>query len=97
MTDGHQPAGRVNLRIMGRVQGVGFRFSAMDEARRLGLSGWVRNAHDGSVEIVAEGEPAALRQLVTWCHTGPRGAQVVDVEQQWLPYSGEFDHFRIEH
>jgi acylphosphatase len=91
----HKQRARLSLRIKGRVQGVGFRFAAVDEARRLGLTGWVRNTHDGDVAIVAEGNAEALGRLATWCHTGPRGALVVDVEQQWLSYSGEFESFQI--
>lgn len=90
----HQPA-RVRLRITGRVQGVGFRYSALDEARRLGVTGWVRNTHDGAVELAAEGEREQLQRLVTWCHVGPRGALVTDVEERWLEYCGEFTDFRI--
>lgn len=93
-----QPAeerARLWLRIKGRVQGVGFRYSAIDEARRLGLSGWVRNLPDGDVELVAEGRNRALRRLAAWGHVGPPGALVTEVAEEWLPYSGEFDSFRI--
>jgi acylphosphatase len=93
-----QPAeerARIWLRIKGRVQGVGFRYSAVDEARRLGLSGWVRNLPDGDVELVAEGPKGTLQRLATWAHIGPLGALVTDVEEKWLPYAGEFDTFRI--
>ena len=86
---------RVALLIRGRVQGVGFRYSALDEAARLGLTGWVRNTRDGNVELVAEGTKERLLRLITWSHAGPRGALVTDVEQHWLPYVGEFDSFRI--
>jgi acylphosphatase len=86
---------RVALRIKGRVQGVGFRYSALDEAARAGLTGWVRNTPDGDVELVAEGPRASLERLLAWSHHGPRGALVTHVEQRWLPYSGEFDAFRI--
>jgi acylphosphatase len=86
---------RIALIIKGRVQGVGFRYSAMDEAVRLGLTGWVRNTHDGHVELVAEGARDQLHRLVAWSHAGPRGALVTDVEQRWFPYSAEFDGFRI--
>src|SRR5215470_8625610 len=86
---------RVHLRVRGRVQGVGYRFSALEEARRLGLTGWVRNTRDGHVELMAEGAESQLRRLVAWCHVGPRGALVVDVDERWLRYSGEFDAFRI--
>lgn len=95
MSESRAQQARVAVRITGRVQGVGFRFSALDEARSLGLTGWVRNANDGGVELVAEGDADCLRRLVTWCHRGPRGALVTDVEQEWLTYSGEFDGFQI--
>jgi acylphosphatase len=88
---------RLWLRIKGRVQGVGFRFSAVDEARRLALTGWVRNTSDGKVELVAEGPKEGLQRLATWCHVGPRGAQVTDVEEKWPPYTGEFDVFGLRH
>ncbi len=90
-------AKRVHLRITGRVQGVGFRYSALAEARRLGVRGWVRNAQDGAVELLAEGDEPYLRRLATWCHAGPPGALVHDVEQHWLPATGEFDDFSIRH
>ena len=93
----HEPAqarARLSLRIKGRVQGVGFRYSAVDEALRLGITGWVRNTPDGDVELVAEGGKEALRRLAAWGHVGPPGALVTEVEESWLPYSGEFDSFR---
>ena len=86
---------RVRLRITGRVQGVGFRYSAGAEARRLGVRGWVRNTPDGAVELLAEGDEPSLRRLVSWCYAGPPGSQVTDVEQDWLAASGEFTDFRI--
>ena len=86
---------RVWLRITGRVQGVGFRYSALDEARRLAVTGWVRNTHDGAVELLAEGDRDRLQRLVTWCHVGPRGALVTAVEERWLEHRGEFADFRI--
>ncbi len=88
-------AQRVHLRICGRVQGVGFRYAAVDEARRLGLTGWVRNTPDGRVEIVAEGPEERLRRFIAWCHGGPPGAFVAGVEEQWGPGTGEFGDFRI--
>lgn len=72
---------RVHLRVRGRVQGVFFRGSAQAEAARLGLRGWVRNRSDGSVELVAEGEAAAMEGLLDWCRRGPSGAQVTGVEE----------------
>lgn len=66
--------------IRGLVQGVFFRASCEQEARRAGVAGWVRNRTDGSVEAVFEGPAAAVRQLVDWCHDGPPRAKVEAVE-----------------
>ncbi|MDR2186250.1 MAG: acylphosphatase [Treponema sp.] len=65
--------------IRGRVQGVGFRYSAYHEARRLGLSGWVRNTPEGEVELWAEGSGERLNALLRWLHRGPPGARVESV------------------
>jgi len=67
---------RVLVLVKGRVHGVGFRYSTVREARRLGVRGWVRNVADGTVEITAEGDETALRELVAWCASGPPGARV---------------------
>ncbi|GIG25103.1 acylphosphatase [Cellulomonas denverensis] len=62
--------------VEGRVQGVGFRWSAAREAERLGLSGWVANRDDGTVEAVIEGDEPAGRAMLDWLRHGPRGAHV---------------------
>ena len=64
------------LIVEGRVQGVGYRWWVTGEARGLGLDGWVRNRHDGTVELLAIGEPEALDRLAQACAIGPRGAKV---------------------
>lgn len=87
---------RVSLRIRGKVQGVFFRESTRLEATRLGLTGWVRNRDDGSVEAVAEGEPAALEEFIRWCHRGPQAARVTDVERTESEPTGEFRAFTVE-
>jgi acylphosphatase len=69
-----------HLRISGHVQGVGFRYSMQREAARLGLTGWVRNRRDGSVEALAQGNDAAVAALTAWARRGPAGARVADVK-----------------
>jgi acylphosphatase len=71
---------RVRARISGRVQGVFFRTSCAERAEALGLSGWVRNASDGAVEVVFEGEDAGVEAMLAWCRKGPPNAQVDGVE-----------------
>ena len=68
------------LTVRGRVQGVFFRDSVRREAQRLGVAGWAANLPDGSVEVVLEGPPCAVRELVSYCERGPRRAEVTDVE-----------------
>jgi acylphosphatase len=68
--------------VRGRVQGVGFRWFVRERARALGLTGWVRNCDDGSVEVLARGDDASLRQLRSLLGTGPSGARVSVVEDQ---------------
>lgn len=70
----------VQARVVGRVQGVGFRFHTEAEARRLGVAGWVRNEPDGSVLVHVEGAAAAVDALVTWLRSGPPAARVERVE-----------------
>ena len=69
----------VRLMIAGRVQGVGYRFWAERTASALGVRGWVRNRADGSVELLATGDDAAVAALIEACHRGPRAAIVIDV------------------
>jgi acylphosphatase len=64
------------LRVTGRVQGVGFRYAMQSEAARRGLSGWVRNRRDGSVEALVQGEAGAVDAFVDWARRGPPGARV---------------------
>lgn len=79
------------LRIRGRVQGVGFRMYMVRKARELGLSGWVRNRSDGSVEALVQGAPDAVEAMVAWTRQGPPSAEVSEVRV--ADGSGEFRGF----
>jgi acylphosphatase len=72
---------RQRFRVVGRVQGVGFRWWVREQARRLELDGFVRNATDGSVEVEAEGEPKALQSLRQLLQQGPPAARVMALEE----------------
>lgn len=86
---------RVYLRIRGRVQGVYFRQSTQERAIELGLTGWVRNRRDGSVELVAEGDGNSLQALVNWCKIGPAMAKVTEVERLDEGSVGMFGKFDV--
>lgn len=75
----------VQVRITGRVQGVWYRGWTVEQARALGLDGWVRNRADGSVEAVFQGPPAAVSRMVDACHEGPPAAHVTDVRADGTP------------
>lgn len=64
------------VRLSGRVQGVGFRWSAMSEARALRVAGWVRNTADGGVESLVQGQDEVVERMVGWLRHGPSGARV---------------------
>ena len=84
---------RVHLLVSGLVQGVFYRQSTVDEARRLGVAGWVRNLPDGRVEVLAEGGKAALEGLVAFCREGPPAARVDDVQATWSAFAGNLGAF----
>jgi acylphosphatase len=69
------------IRVRGRVQGVGFRYALRREAERAGVRGWVRNRSDGSVEALIQGEADAVARLVAWARRGPRAARVDALEE----------------
>ncbi len=86
---------RVHLIIEGRVQGVWFRDSTRNEAISLGVSGWVKNRSDGTVEVLAEGPEDQVKKLVLWCHKGPPYAEVIRVQETREEWKGGFDTFDI--
>ncbi|MCJ7568635.1 MAG: acylphosphatase [Anaerolineales bacterium] len=88
-------AARAHLFIQGRVQGVSFRYYTVQEARSLGLTGWVRNLWDGRVEVLLDGDKDAVKQMVEWCQRGPTPALVENVEILWEEPTAEFNNFRV--
>ena len=81
------------LVIKGHVQGVGFRYSLADEARALGLRGWVRNCRNGDVEAIVAGPAQSVDAIIAWVHIGPPAARVSAVGVETAV--GEFDGFEI--
>lgn len=86
---------RVHLLIQGLVQGVWYRASTQQQAEKLGLTGWVRNLHDGRVEAVAQGPREALDALVTWAHDGPASARVDNVSVRWSDPQESLEGFEL--
>ncbi|MBF0530189.1 MAG: acylphosphatase [Deltaproteobacteria bacterium] len=86
---------RAHLKIKGRVQRVAFRYFTRDQARRLGLTGFVRNLRDGTVETIFEGEEVKVEEMVQWCHEGPVSARVDEVVVKRGPATGEYQRFEI--
>jgi acylphosphatase len=82
--------------VSGRVQGVGFRYSAVREARRLGLTGCVRNLPDGAVEVIAEGPRGRLARLEAWLRLGPPGARVLSVDVNYFRATGTYRDFEVD-
>lgn len=87
---------RAHVLISGRVQGVFFRSETQLRARRLDVTGWIRNLGDSRVEAVFEGNEINVTQLVDFCKKGPPGARVANAHVAWEAYTGEFGGFEIE-
>ncbi len=86
---------RLGAIVEGRVQGVGFRYFVLEVAQSQGLTGWVRNRWDDTVEVLAEGEKADLEKLLEALNRGPRSAYVSNVRVDWSPATGEFSSFSV--
>jgi acylphosphatase len=82
-----------HLVIVGRVQGVGFRYAMVMKAAEIGLNGWVRNRADGAVEAVIQGTPDAVARMLAWARHGPRSARVDRVEVE--PDDGNYSGFDV--
>ena len=86
------------INVTGRVQGVGFRYSAQQRAVRLGLTGWVRNERDGSVGIFCEGAAVAVAAFITWLEDGgPAGSRITHIEKNPAAANETFSRFTIEY
>jgi acylphosphatase len=86
---------RLEATVHGMVQGVGYRWYARQMARRLNLSGYVRNRYDRSVEVIAEGEERSLREFLADLERGPSAAVVERVDARWLPADSSFHGFEV--
>lgn len=86
---------RAKIHITGRVQGVWFRQSTKEQARRHNVKGWCRNNRDGAVEGVFEGDADAVKALIDWCGQGPPAARVDNVSVTWEEATGAFTNFQI--
>jgi acylphosphatase len=88
---------KAHVFITGKVQGVYFRYKTRDEAKKHGVTGWVRNLHDGRVEALFNGNKENVDKLIAFVGKGPSGAKVLDVDVKWQEYSGEFSDFEIRY
>jgi acylphosphatase len=81
--------------VSGKVQGVYFRSWIFDQAQSLGLKGWVRNLADGKIEVLAQGDDAALEELRKRLHVGSQLSRVEHVESNWIDYDKQYEEFQI--
>lgn len=88
---------RIYVRVVGVVQGVWFRKSTQQQALRLGLTGWVRNCSDGSVELEAQGDENALNTLCAWCRQGPPAARVDELTRESIEALPDERHFDVRY
>lgn len=97
MKEKRKPEARLHAVVYGRVQGVNFRYYTVRTAQKLGLSGWVANRWNGTVETVAEGPRKALSKFHDFLHRGPPSAAVRQVDIKWETPTGEFERFGIRY
>jgi acylphosphatase len=95
-TDSLHPQVSFHAVVHGRVQGVAFRYYARDYARRRGITGWIRNRPDGTVEVKAEGSPEDLHDFEAWLHEGPPAARVTRVDIRRPVTLQHFPSFTVE-
>jgi acylphosphatase len=85
-----------HIRIIGKVQGVGYRFFATRVARRLGLKGWIQNNRDGTVDAMVEGEKSVIDEWIEELKEGPRYAEVTKIDQESKEFSGKLPDFDVK-
>ena len=95
-TENRERTSAFYARVCGRVQGVGFRYSAVREAHRLRVNGWVRNATNGDVEVWAEGTPETLASFLQWLRKGPQFSRIDSVDTVEKDCKGYYD-FNVEY
>jgi acylphosphatase len=91
--DPHTPVETVSVLVTGKVQGVGYRFSAVRRAHMIGVGGWVRNNDDGSVQAVVQGTPDQVDQMLEWMRQGPPHARVVELATERIFSDRRFASF----
>ena len=87
----------LKIKVHGRVQGVGFRYSTIQAATRVGVSGWVRNEWDGTVLIHCEGESTSVDSFVRWCRKGPSMAYVTTLDISTATYQGVYNGVNVDY
>lgn len=97
MSDTKESPSAFRAVVHGRVQGVGFRYSAVSKALSLGLTGWVRNCRDGTVETHFEGSTAKTGEFLKWLNRGPSSARVVRVDKHSVPPQDVYRTYSIEY
>ncbi|MFQ6100630.1 MAG: acylphosphatase [Anaerolineae bacterium] len=97
MEEKAKPEARLHAVVQGRVQGVNFRYYTVRTAQRLGLTGWVANRWNGTVETVAEGSREALNEFWAFLHRGSPSSFVQQVDAEWESPSGEFGRFGVRY
>jgi acylphosphatase len=87
----------LQINVSGRVQGVCFRASAREEARRIGVAGWVKNVSNGTVEVFIQGPEENVNRLLSWCYQGPPGAFVTGVDYVEKSVDPSINTFNIKY
>lgn len=83
----------LSVRVIGKVQGVGFRMATVRQAHSLGVAGWVRNLDDGSVEALLQGAHDRIDEMLSWLRVGPPAARVDEIESQEIHDERHYDRF----